>query len=360
MTDNFDLNDVSSISGLSEKDAAERLAREGFNEIPSAKRRSFLAITLSVLREPMLLLLIAGGVIYMIVGDVEEALMLLGFVFVIIGITLYQERRTERTLEALRDLSSPRAMVIRDGTTKRIAGREVVRGDIIVLSEGDRVPADGVVLACNNLMIEESLLTGESVPVHKIESAGTTEMGRPGGDNSPFVYSGTLVVSGLGIARVAAVGVSTEFGKIGKSLQSIEPEDTQLQKETRHIVRNIAIIGVCLCVIMAIAYGFTMGHWLNGLLASITLAMAILPEEFPVVLTVFLALGAWRISQNQVLTRRMAAIETLGSTTVLCVDKTGTLTLNRMTVDRIFAGREFFSVDFSAAKSPPEKFHRAD
>ncbi len=353
----FSLNNVGNITGLSEAEAWQRLAKEGFNEIPSEGRRSFLSIAISVLREPMLLLLIGGGIIYMLVGDVEESLILLFFVFVIIGITIYQERRTERTLEALRDLSSPRAMVIRDAVSKRIAGREVVRGDIIVLSEGDRVPADGVVLSANNLTVDESLLTGESVAVHKIQADGPREMERPGADNSPFVYSGTLVVGGVGIASVAAIGTATEFGKIGKSLQTIEPEQTPLQKETRRIVRNLAIIGLALSALMALVYGLTLGHWLEGLLASITLAMAILPEEFPVVLTVFLALGAWRISQNHVLTRRMPAIETLGSTTVLCVDKTGTITLNRMSVARLYAAGEFFSVDHSVLKPPPEKFH---
>jgi Ca2+-transporting ATPase len=359
MADNFDLNNISNIRGLSEKETAERLAREGYNEIPSAKKRSLWAMIYDVIREPMLLLLIGGGIIYMILGDVQEALMLLAFVFVIIGITLYQERRTERTLEALRDLSSPRAMVIRDGATKRIAGREVVRGDIIVLSEGDRVPADGVILAGNNLTVEESILTGESVPVHKIESEQTAEkMGRPGGDNEPFVFSGTLVVSGLGIARILATGIQTEFGKIGKSLQTIESEDTLLQKETRKIVRNLAIIGLSLSALVAVLYGLLIGNWLQGLLASITLAMAILPEEFPVVLTIFMALGAWRISQSQVLTRRMPAIETLGSTTVLCVDKTGTLTLNRMSVERIYTGGEYFNIGVDTPKAPPEKFHQ--
>jgi len=358
LSDKFDLNNISGVSGLSEKEASERIALEGFNEIPSAKKRSIISIALSVLREPMLLLLIASGIVYMVLGDIQEALMLLGFVFVIIGITLYQERKTERALEALRDLSSPRALVIRDGVSRRIAGREVVRGDIIVLSEGDRVPADGIVLDCNNLMIEESLLTGESVPVHKTESQDTTEMGRPGGDNSPFVYSGTLVVGGLGMARVAATGMHTEFGKIGKSLQTIEPEETLLQKETRRIVRNLALIGLSLCAVMAVVYGLSRGNWIDGFLASITLAMAILPEEFPVVLTVFLALGAWRISQSHVLTRRMPAIETLGSNTVLCVDKTGTLTLNQMSVDRISVGGEFLNVELNTAKEPPEQFHQ--
>jgi Ca2+-transporting ATPase len=358
MKEIYDLNKLHLISGLTEKEAAEKLRRDGFNEIPSAKKRTLLAIAFDVVREPMLLLLLAGGIIYLIIGDIQGALLLLFFVCVVIGITLYQERKTERTLEALRDLSSPRAMVIRDHVTHRIAGREVVRGDIIVLSEGDRVPADGILLDCNNLMVEESLLTGESVPVHKLECTDdTTKMGRPGGDRSPFIYSGTLVVSGLGIARIAATGVHTEFGRIGKSLQTIEIEETLLQKETRHFVRNIAIIAVALCIILAVVYGFTIGKWLDGLLASITLAMAILPEEFPVVLTVFLAIGAWRISQNQVLTRRVAAIETLGSDTVLCVDKTGTLTINRMSVRKIFASGDFFTVQSGSNISPPEKFH---
>ncbi|MDO8569091.1 MAG: cation-translocating P-type ATPase [Dehalococcoidales bacterium] len=357
MAQNFSLNKVGDIRGLSEAAAADKLAREGYNEIPSARKRGFMSIVWSVVREPMLLLLLGGGLVYMALGDVEEALILLFFVFVIIGITIYQERKTERTLEALRDLSSPRAMVIRDGASKRIAGREVVREDVMVLAEGDRVPADGVVLAANNLTVDESLLTGESVPVHKIPTDAPKPMQRPGADNAPFVYSGTLVVGGLGIASVAATGMNTEFGRIGKSLQSIETERTPLQKETSRIVRSLAIIGLSLSALLAIVYGLTRGNWLQGFLASITLGMAILPEEFPVVLTIFLALGAWRISQSQVLTRRMPAIETLGSTTVLCVDKTGTLTLNRMSVAKLFANGEFFTIEHGKPKPPPEKFH---
>jgi len=307
----------------------------------------------------MLLLLIGGGIIYLVLGDAAEALMLLGFVFVIMGITFYQERRTERTLEALRDLSSPRALVIRDGTTRRIAGREVARGDAVVLAEGDRVPADGVLLAGNNLTVEESILTGESVPVRKTEASHPpAQMGPPGGEGSAFVFSGTLVVSGLGVARVLAAGSNTEFGKIGRSLQNIEPQDTRLQRETRSIVRNLAIAGLGLSAVLALVYGVTTGNWLHGLLAAITLAMAVLPEEFPVVLTIFMALGAWRISRSQVLTRRVPAIETLGADTVLCVDKTGTLTMNRMSVERIMAGEDFYDIDLSQPKAPPERFHQ--
>ena len=290
---------------------------------------------MNVVREPMFLLLVACGTLYLILGDIQEAIMLLGFVLVVMGITLYQERKTERALEALRDLTSPRASVIRGGEQKRIAGREVVTGDIVVLHEGDRVPADATLISCINLSADESLLTGESVAVRKTVWDGQSESIRPGGDDLPFVFSGTMVVQGQGVAKVHATGIRTEIGKIGKALQAVEAQSTPLQKETGRLVRNLAIVGVSLCVLVIVVYGLTRHDWLQGFLAGITLAMATLPEEFPVVLTIFLALGAWRLSQKQVLTRHVPAVETLGSATVLCVDKTGTLTQNRMTVRSI-------------------------
>ena len=262
----------------------------------------------------------------------------MSFVILIIGITVYQEQKTERALEALRNLSSPRALVIRDGEQKRIPGREVVCGDMLILAEGDRVPADGVLLFSNNVQVDESLLTGESVPVRKIPWSRGMRTDRPGGDDQPTVFSGTLVVQGQGLAEVRATGPRTEMGKIGAVLQTVERGDTRLKTEIARIVRTIAIVGLFLCVTIVVVYGLTRGNWLEGFLAGITLAMAILPEEFPVVLTVFLALGAWRISRKNVLTRQVSAIETLGSATVLCVDKTGTLTENRMAVQKYFAG----------------------
>ena len=347
---------MNSITGLNEHEVAQRLKEEGYNELPSTKKRSVFSIAFEVVREPMFLLLVACGTIYLFMGNVEEALMLLGFVFVIMGITLYQERKTERALEALRDLSSPRALVIREGKQKRIAGREVVRGDILVLKEGDRVPADAVLLSCVNLSIDESLLTGESVPVRKIAGDGIMDISRPGGDDLPFIYSGTLAVQGQGIAEVKTTGINTEIGKIGKALRILGQEETLLQRETGRLVRNLAIVGLSLCAWVVVIYGFIRGDWLKGLLAGITLAMATLPEEFPVVLTIFLALGAWRISQKQVLTRRVPAIETLGSATVLCVDKTGTLTQNRMSVSKIFAKGKFLDIGLSK-EDMPEVFH---
>ena len=353
MTKKFDENNI---QGLTEEEVFERLAEEGYNELPSAKKRTFIRILWDVVREPMFILLLACGLLYLFLGDVEEALMLLGFVFVVIGITLYQEQKTERALEALRDLSSPRALVIREGEQQRIAGREVVRDDIVLISEGDRVPADAVLLTGTNLSVDESSLTGESVPVRKRAWDGVQGNARPGGDDLPFVFSGTLVVKGQAITQVTSTGPRTEMGKIGKALLVLEPEDTNLQRQTATIVKNFAILGLTMCALVVVVYGLTRANWLQGFLAGITLAMATLPEEFPVVLTIFLALGAWRISQHQVLTRRVPAVEMLGAATVLCVDKTGTLTMNRMTVTKIAVDGEVYDVG-SMALSLPERMH---
>ncbi len=349
--------DLSTIQGLSDDEASLRLRTDGYNELPASRRRSLLAIALGVFREPMFLLLVACGTLYLILGDVREAIMLLGFVIVVMSITLYQERKSERAIEALRDLASPRALVIRGGEQQRIAGRDVVRGDIVVLHEGDRVPADASLISCINLSADESLLTGESVAVRKTVWDGQSSSLPPGGDDLPFVYSGTMVVQGQGVAEVHAIGLGTEIGKIGKALASVETRSTPLQIETGRLVRNLAIVGVSLCALVIVVYGLTRHDWLHGFLAGITLAMATLPEEFPVVLTIFLALGAWRLSQKQVLTRHVPAVETLGAATVLCVDKTGTLTQNRMTVKSIVVDEEFFDVEKAVDSGLPETFH---
>ncbi len=324
--------DQLALEGLSQAEAHRRLHQEGPNELPRRAGHGLLHTALDVLREPMILLLVAAGALYLVLGDREEALLLLGSIGLIIGIELYQERKTERALEALRDLSSPRALVIRDGERRRIPGGEVVRDDLLVLGEGDRVPADAVLLWSATLAADESLLTGESVPVRKSARPPLEGPVHPGGDDLPYVYSGTLVTSGQGIARVVATGAATEMGRIGSALQTLATERTRLQRETDRVVRVLAVVAVAFCLIVIVGYGLARGNLLDGLLAGITLAMALVPEEFPVVLTVFLALGAWRIARSHVLTRRIPAIEALGAATVLCVDKTGTLTQNRMSV----------------------------
>ena len=353
-----DQPDWRDVQGLSQAEAEVRLHAEGYNELPGSRHRSTLAIAFSVVREPMFLLLVAAAAIYFLLGDVGEASILLGSVLVMMVITVHQEQRTERVLEALRDLTSPRALVVRDGEQQRIAGREVVRGDMLVLTEGDRVPADAAVLAQRNLQLDESLLTGESVPVGKIAWNGSDAPARPGGDSLPWVYSGTLVVQGLAVAEVAATGPRSEIGRIGKALATLAPEATPLQRQSRHLVRILATVGIALCLILFVVYGLTRGDWIAGALAGITMAMSALPEEIPVVLTVFMALGAWRISRRRVLTRRMPAIETLGAATVLCVDKTGTLTQNRMAVHALVADHHVFRVPADGdGATLPERFH---
>ena len=330
--------DVLRNSGLSSDEARVRLTAEGPNELPRSEHRSPLRIVGEVLREPMLALLLAGGIAYLLLGDVTEALILLGFATFSVAVTVIQEARSERVLEALRDLSAPRALVVRDGGLVRIPGREVVRGDVLIVEQGDRIAADAILFAVSDLQADESLLTGESLPVSKI--AGKVDAAvpdhSPGGDGQPYVYSGSLAARGSGRALVIATGAGTEIGKIGQSLAALDTEAPRLRAETTRIVRIAAIGGGAVAALVVLLYGFLRGGWIDALLAGIAIGMSMLPEEFPVVLTIFLAMGAWRIGQAGVLTRRSAAIETLGSATVLCTDKTGTLTENRMVVAELW------------------------
>jgi P-type Ca2+ transporter type 2C len=313
-------------AGLTSEAAGRRLEQDGPNELPGQKPRSLARITREVLTEPMFLLLVAAAAVYLVLGDLREALVLAASIVVVILITVLQERRTEHALARLRDLSSPRALVVRDGVEHRIPGRDVVVGDLIVLREGDRVAADGVLRSANALSVDESIITGESLPVDKAATDGASA------GESERVYSGSLIVRGFGAAQVTETGPRSEIGKIGHALTALPAETTALFKEVRRLVRWVASAGVLLCAAIAVIYGATRDDWLGGVLAGITLAMSIVPEEFPLVLTVFLAMGAWRISRAGVLTRRMPAVESIGAATVLAVDKTGTLTENRMRV----------------------------
>ncbi len=336
--------------GLSDTEARARLAREGANELPVSQPRGLLRLLGDVVAEPMFLLLVACGGIYLALGDRDEALMLLGFVFVVMGITFVQQRRTERSLEALRDMSSPQALVLRGGSARKVASRDLVRGDIVLLAEGDRVPADLDLIEASNISVDESMLTGESVPVSK--QAAASRNGQPTLASSQCqVFSGTLVTQGTARGCIVATGERSALGRIGKSLAALGGETTPIQNETRKVVKRVAVIGLMLATGLATAYWFRTGDWLNGLLAGLTLAMAILPEELPVVLTLFLGLGAWRLAREQVLARSIPAVELLGATTVLCVDKTGTLTENRMAVRQLWT--EVASYDSTKDGSAP-------
>ena len=322
--------------GLSSATAAGRLRRDGPNVLPEPERRRRWTIVVNVLREPMVLLLLGAATVYVLLGDPRDAGLLGASVLLVIGLTVYQEQKSERALQALRDLSSPRARVLRDGGIHLLAGREVVVGDVILVGEGDRVPADARVIEATDLHVDESLLTGESAPVRREVSAE--------GDESGLLHASTLVVRGRGTAEVVATGARTSVGRIGAALGTIRSEPTPMQREIRRVVAWVAVLSMASFALMTGLYFATRGGWLDALLAGITLAMANIPEEFPVVLTVFLALGAWRMAQHKALVRRAPAIEALGSITVLCTDKTGTLTENRMAVAELAVDGEHGSV----------------
>ena len=329
-------NDIK-YNGLTSASAAQKMRDFGPNELASSKPRSILAIAFDTIREPMFLLLLACSLLYLVLGDLGEALLLSAAIFIVMAITFVQEKRTERTLDALRDLSSPRALVVRDGHSARIAGKEVVVDDLVLIAEGDRIPADGFVLVSKALKLNESLLTGESVSVGKIPWNGIDPLGQAGGDDTAFVFSGTLVVQGSGAFKVHAIGASTAMGRIGASLTATLRPSSLLQQETRRVVRAVAFASLSISLVIAAIWWLREGDVFRGILMGLTFAMSTIPEEFPVVLTVFMALGAWRISKQKVLTRQMNAIEAMGSATFLCVDKTGTLTENQMTLASVWS-----------------------
>ncbi len=345
---------TSSHAGLNTQEAEARLGRDGPNELPAAGRAGAVQLLWEVVREPMFLLLVACGAVYLALGDRHEALMLLGFVGVVIAITFVQKRRSQAALDALRDLSSPRALVLRDGLPVRVPGKALVVGDLVLLAEGDRVPADIELLQASYLTVDESLLTGESLPVLKLareaaDAAPATEQ--------QLCFSGSLVTQGTAEGRVVATGPRSALGRIGASLGGIAMDDTPIQRETALIVRRVALAGASTALLLAVGWAVSRGDWLTGLLAGLTLAMAILPEELPVVLTIFLGLGAWRLSREQVLTRRIPAVELLGATTLLCVDKTGTLTRNQMEVRRLWADGASFELADQPIAAMAHAFH---
>jgi Ca2+-transporting ATPase len=320
-------------AGLTSAEAERRLVHDGPNEVATARRSQRLLRHLEILREPMFGLLVGAGVLYALLGEPVDAAVLGVFATVSVSIAIIQRGRSDRVLAALRELSSPRALVVRDGVRRRIAGREVVAGDLLVINEGDRVPADAVLVSGEDVIADESLLTGESVPVRKRPVAlAAVVPARPGGEDLPQLYSGSLIVRGAGLAVTTATGARAEVGRIDAALQHIRPVRAGLEAETRRWVIGFAVIGLGVSALAILVLGFTRSDWLEALLAGVALAMALLPEELPLVLTVFTVMGAWRLARSRVLTRRPAAIETLGAATVLCTDKTGTLTCNRMSV----------------------------
>jgi Ca2+-transporting ATPase len=314
-------------SGLSDHEAHARHVSEGPNALPEANDRSLLKIGWAAMTQPMFLLLIAAAGVYALLGSMGDAAMLMLSVCVVGSLSIYQAYRTEKVLQALKSLSSPRCTVVRSGRALRVASEELVRGDRLIVNEGDRLAADAILLEGSGLQVDESMLTGESEPVTK----------RPLASDQPEasthrLHAGSLVVQGDGVAEVSAIGTHAALGRIGSSLAQIAARPSRLQEEIRQLVQRVAVLALMTCLLAATLYAIREGSWIKGLLAGLTLAMSLIPEEFAVVWTVMLALGAWRLARHKVLTRQAQAIEALGTVTVLCVDKTGTLTRNHMTL----------------------------
>lgn len=323
--------DSTPTQGLSDAEAAERLRRDGPNVLPSLSHRGLVEIIWRALTQPMFVLLLGAAVLYAVLGNLRDAGMLLLSVLAVAGLSVYQEQRTERVLEALKALSSPRSTVVRGGRTVRVASRELVRGDRLLLHEGDRLAADGCLLEAAGLQVDESQRTGESVPLSKVP-------GDPlqGGQ----LFAGSLVVRGEGVALVTQTGMATAIGAVHRSMARLPPRSSRLQEELQRLVRRVALLAAITCAAAAAAYAIRDGSWAQGLLVGLTLAMALIPEEFAVVWNVMLALGSWRLTRAQVLTRQPQAIEALGTASVLCVDKTGTLTRNRMALVALGDGHD--------------------
>ncbi|MDU1402779.1 MULTISPECIES: cation-translocating P-type ATPase [Clostridium] len=329
------------LGGLNSEEVEKLQKKYGMNELVIQEKPNMLKKFLGVFKEPMFLLLLIAATVYFLLGAPKDGAIMLVFVGFVASITFIQEWKTEKTMNALKDLTSPKVNTLRDGKNILIKSTELVPGDIVFLSEGERIPADCIVLEPSNFSVDESILTGESEYVMKVsttQSEKSTDYWK-----KDILYAGTLCVFGKCTAIVKFTGINTEYGKIGKAISEAKDEPTPLQKKVSILVKNIAIAGVILCISVMVASYFYSFDILNSILSGISLAMAIIPEEFPVVLTVFLSMGAYRLAKNNTLMRKISAVETLGSATVLCVDKTGTITQNKMKVKSIYSDGRIFN-----------------
>lgn len=341
MTDN-----KTNMAGLSSAEANRLQEQYGKNELSPQKKERFLEKAFHIVCEPMFLLLLVAATIYFILGEPRDGIIMLVFVVGIISIDIIQEWKTDKTLSALKDLSAPHSTVIRDGREQMIASADLVPGDLMLICEGVKIPADGAVVKCADLNVDESSLTGEAVGVWKV----ATENAEPSDDywRKDYCYAGTLVTQGTGTILVDKIGAITEYGKIGVNVAAAPEELTPLQRQTGKLVKTCAYIAGVLFLLVGIFTWFNipdhrfMDRLVESILSGVTLAMAMIPEEFPVILAVFLAMGAWRLAKKRSLVRKLPSVETLGAVSVLCVDKTGTITMNQMSVQELWvaAGEE--------------------
>lgn len=335
---------VDKLSGLTDAEITKSRFEHGANVLKAKAKRNIFQKVLHVLMEPMFLLLFGAASIYFLVGEVTDGVIMLCCVLFVSGIEFFQEQKTDKALEVLNTLSAINIRVIRNGKTVVVGSEDLVVGDLVVLAEGDKIPADGVILETQGLGVNESALTGESAVVHKKLVDNSKERFKLN-----MCYAGCDVTNGSAVIRLTAVGSQTEYGKIGSTLDSIEKVKTPLEKQIGHLIAICTIISLTFCIIVTVVnFFYNSGLALSdriveSVLSGITMAMATIPEEIPVVLTVFLAMGAWKLAQQHALTRNMKAVETLGAVTVLCTDKTGTLTQNKMTVQEVFTDSPDFA-----------------
>ncbi|SMC56758.1 cation-translocating P-type ATPase [Pedobacter nyackensis] len=313
------------IEGLNENQVDESRKKHGRNSFTHKTEYSFLKKIITLLTEPMVILLLIASVIYFITGSIGDGLFLAIAIVLITAISLYQDSRSRNALAALRALTEPNCKVMREGQTIQIKSKELVVGDILIIEEGVFIAADGLIVRSNDFSVNESLLTGESLPVYKDANQA---------DN--LVYSGTTVASGLAIVRVSAIGNETKLGKIGKSLDSISEEKTPLELQINNFVKKMVFAGTIVFFIVWAINFYNSRDALDSLMKALTLAMSILPEEIPVAFTTFMALGAWRLMKMGIVVKQMKTVETLGSATVICTDKTGTITENKMSLAGLY------------------------
>lgn len=333
---------ITELKGLTTSEAKKLQDKFGKNELVPEKKENIFHKIFHVITEPMFLLLIIAAGVYFVLGEPKDGAIMLVFVVGIISIEAIQEWKTDKTLKALKDLSAPHIKVLRDGEEKTINSSDLVPGDIMYIAEGVKIPADGTVVRASTLCVDESSLTGESLGVWKLTSENYIN------ENNDYwrrdyCYAGTLVTQGTGTILVDKIGLSTEYGKIGKEIALAPVGDTPLQKQTGRLVKLCGTIAAVLFVLVGVVTFFNIpdhafkSRIIESILSGITLAMAMIPEEFPVILTVFLSMGAWRLAKKQSLVRRLPSVETLGAVSVLCVDKTGTITLNKMAVRETYS-----------------------
>lgn len=333
---------ITELKGLTTSEAKKLQEQFGKNELVPEKKENIFHKIFHVITEPMFLLLIIAAGVYFVLGEPKDGAIMLVFVVGIISIEAIQEWKTDKTLKALKDLSAPHVKVLRDGEEKTINSSDLVPGDIMYIAEGVKIPADGTVVRASTLCVDESSLTGESLGVWKLTSENYIN------ENNDYwrrdyCYAGTLVTQGTGTILVDKIGLSTEYGKIGKEIALAPVGDTPLQKQTGRLVKLCGTIAAVLFVLVGVVTFYNIpdhafkSRIIESILSGITLAMAMIPEEFPVILTVFLSMGAWRLAKKQSLVRRLPSVETLGAVSVLCVDKTGTITLNKMAVRETYS-----------------------